>query len=412
MNQTQSILLILFILFVFLSAFFSMSETAILSVNKIHLRTLEDEGNLKAKKMNQLLDKQDALISTILVGNNIVNIAASSLTTSLVLTMFPSEGLGVALSTGIVTIIILIFGEITPKSFATKNADKIVLKIVNILKFFMVLFAPIVTILNSFTNVIVSENEAPTMTEEDLKTMATVSHEEGVLEEEEKVMIHNVVEFGDTELKEIMTPRVNVISVSDDVTYNELIKVIRECEFSRIPVHSENYDEIVGVLYVKDLLLSKVVKGKFNIKEFMKEPFILYEFNQLSDAFDNMRKEHASFAVVLDEYGVMSGIVTIEDIIEEIVGDIDDEYDDENEHLIDDRNGYYIIDGICDIDEVNEVCHTSFESEEFESIGGLILGITQGTIEEGEEIDYQGCHFVIQSIDKNRISKLKLEVNK
>jgi len=246
------------------------------------------------------------------------------------------------------------------------------------------------------------------MTEEDLKTIVTVSHEEGVLEDEEKEMIHNVFEFGDTEIKEIITPRIHVVSVSDDISYNELMDVFRECQFSRIPVHSESFDEIIGVVYIKDLILSKVIKSKFNVKDFTRETFYVYEFNHVSDVFETMRKEHISFSVVLDEYGVMSGIVTLEDIVEEIVGEIDDEYDEEENFIIDLGHNEYLIDGSVNIDEVNEECHTHFISEDFESIGGLVLGQFHGSPEIHQSIEIDGSVLTIEKVDKNRIVQLKL----
>ena len=249
------------------------------------------------------------------------------------------------------------------------------------------------------------------MTEEDLKTIVTVSHEEGVLEDEEKEMIHNVFEFGETEIKEIMTPRIHVASVADDVSYNDLMKTFKESQFSRIPVHSDSYDEIIGVLHIKDLMLSKVVKSKFDVKEFMRDTFVVYEFNHVSDVFEAMRKEHVSLAIVLDEYGVMSGIVTLEDIVEEIVGEIDDEYDElEDSSIIELENGQYLIDGSLNIDEVNETCGTTFSSEDFESIGGLVLGQCNGSPELNQVLKIDQVLLTIKQIDKNRIVQLQLEL--
>ena len=361
-----------------------MSETAFMSVNKIRVRTLAEENNKKAKIVDSLLENQDRLLSSILVGNNLVNIGASSLTTSFVISLFGNEGTGVAIATGFVTLMILIFGEITPKSLATKNAESIAFGVCRFIKLITMICTPVVVVLNVISSLFIhllggDTDNGPTMTEEDLKTIVTVSHEEGVLEDEEKEMIHNVFEFGETEIKEIMTPRIHVASVADDVSYNDLMKTFKESQFSRIPVHSDSYDEIIGVLHIKDLMLSKVVKSKFDVKEFMRDTFVVYEFNHVSDVFEAMRKEHVSLAIVLDEYGVMSGIVTLEDIVEEIVGEIDDEYDElEDSSIIELENGQYLIDGSLNIDEVNETCGTTFSSEDFESIGGLVLGQCNG----------------------------------
>lgn len=415
MDPNQIVMIVLFVVLIILSALFSMSETAFVSINRIRVRTLAEDNNKKAKVVDALLEKQDRLLSSILVGNNLVNIAASSLTTSFVISLFGNEGIGVAIATGFVTLIILIFGEITPKSLATKNAENFAFAVAHFIRFITILFSPVVVILNIISRVFIHMfggelDNGPTMTEEDLKTIVTVSHEEGVLEAEEKEMIHNVFEFGDTEIKEIMTPRIHVSNAPDDVTYNELMKIFRDGQFSRIPIHSDSYDEVIGVLHIKDLMLSKVVKSKFDVKDFMREAFVVYEFNQISDVFESMRKEHTSIAIVLDEYGVMSGIVTLEDIVEEIVGEIDDEYDDEEESIIDLGDQEYLIDGSLNIDEINETCGTKFDSEDFESIGGLVLGECNGTPELHQTLKIDNVLLTIEKIDKNRIVQLKLNV--
>ncbi len=415
MDPNQIVMIVLFILLIGMSAFFSMSETAFMSVNKIRIRTLAEEDNKKAKIVDRLLNDQDRLLSSILVGNNLVNIAASSLTTSFVISLFGNEGTGVAIATGFVTLMILIFGEITPKSLATKNAEKITFAVCGFIRVLCFICIPVVKVLNIFSHVIIrlfggDMDNGPTLTEEDLKTIVTVSHEEGVLEDEEKEMIHNVFEFGETEIKEIMTPRIHVVSVPEDVTYNELMSILRECQFSRIPVHAESYDEIIGVLHIKDLMLSKVVKSKFDVKDFMRETYVVYEFNQISDVFESMRKDHTSLAIVLDEYGVMSGIVTLEDIVEEIVGEIDDEYDEVETSIVNLGNGKYLIDGSLNIDEVNEECETSFESEDFESIGGLVLGQCNGSPELNQVLKIDNALLTIKQIHKNRIVQLELEI--
>ena len=406
-------MIVAFIFIIGMSALFSMSETAFMSVNKIRIRTLAEEGNKTAKIVENLLENQKKMLSAILIGNNLVNMAASSLTTSFVISVFGNESTAVAIATGFVTLMVLIFGEITPKSLATEKAESITFLVCRFIRFLTLICTPIAFCLNIFSGIFIkmlggSGDTGPTMTEEDLKTIVTVSHEEGVLEEEEKEMIHNVFEFGDTEIKEIMTPRIHVISVADDIDYHGLMNSFRESQFSRMPVHSESFDEITGVLYIKDLALSKVIKSNFNVNDYAREPFFVYEFNRISDVFETMRKEHISLAIVLDEYGVMSGIVTLEDIVEEIVGEIDDEYDEEENSIIDLGRDEYLIDGSLDIDEVNEVCHTHFESEDFESIGGLVLGQCHGRPILHKVLEIDNALLTIEKIDKNRIVQLKL----
>ena len=413
MDPEQSMQIVIFIVCLVLSAFFSASESALLSVNKIRMRTLAEDGDKRAKTVEKLLSNTNALLSTILVGNNLVNILATSLTTSIAIAIFGNSGIGIA--TAVVTILILIFSEITPKSLSTKYADSFSLRIGKIITWLIVLFKPVVIILNFISGMIIklfggNIEEAPAITEEDLKTFVTVGHEAGVLETEEKEMIHNVFEFGDTEIREIMTPRINVISVAEDVTYDELIETYKKEQFSRILVHSQSFDEILGVLNMKDLLFIDFDKEDFSIKDYMREAYMVYEFNHISDVFAAMRKERVSLAVVLDEYGVMSGLVTFEDIVEEIVGNIDDEYDEEEELIkqIDDKS--YYVDGAMSFNEINDEIGTHFESEEFESIGGMVLGACNGAPELHHQLVIDDVLIEVEKIHKNRISLLKLTI--
>ncbi len=415
MDSSQIVMIIVLLFLLVLSGLFSMSETSFMSLSKIKVRTLAEEGNKKAKRVMNLLEDQDRLLSTILVGNNLVNIGASSLTTSFVISLLGNEGIGVGIATGICTLAILLFGEITPKSIATKNAESVAFFVSGFIQLLNIIFTPVVYILNVISGFFIhliggDKDNGPSMTEEDLKTIVNVSHEEGVLEEEEKEMIHNVFEFGDTDIEEIMTPRIHVESVSDDISYDELMEVVRASQFSRIPVHSESYDEIIGVLHIKDLLIKDIDKESFDVKNFMRESFVVYEFNNISDVFESMRKEHVSLAIVLDEYGVMSGLVTMEDIVEEIVGEIDDEYDQEEFSITDLGHDIFLVDGSLDIDEVNEVCGTDFDCDDFESIGGLVLGECNGSPELNQVLKINQSLLTIKEIDKNRIVTLQLEL--
>ena len=416
MDPSQIVNIVVFIILICLSSFFSCTETAFLSANKIRMRNLAEEGDRRAKKVEKLLSNTDRLYSSILVGNNLVNIGASSLTTSIVISIFGNSASLVAAASGVVTLLILVFGEITPKTFATKNADRIALFMSGFVSFICFIFTPVVFLLNIITGFIIkllggNKDNGPTMTEEDLKTIVTVGHEEGVLEEEEKEMIHNVFEFGETEIKEIMAPRINVDSIPDDCSYQELMEIYKRGQFSRYPVHSESFDEIVGVLNVKDLLFFNIDPDEFEVKDYMRDTFVVYEFNEVGDVFAAMRKEHVSLAIVLDEYGVMSGIVTFEDIVEEIVGEIDDEYDDEDDDMIIKLSeNEFLIDGSLNLNEVNDKVGTDFDSEDFESIGGLVLGEVSGVPEIDEEVQIDNVLFRIVKMHKNRIAQLKVTI--
>lgn len=416
MDSAQIMNIISLIILLILSSLFSCSETAFLSVSKIKIRTLAEEENKKAKLVESLLDDQDRLLSAILVGNNLVNIGASSLTTATIMAIFGDGAQTVAIATGVVTLCILIFGEITPKSLATQNADKLVFALAPFIRFVCVITKPVVFVLNIITGFIIkllggNQEHGPSLTEEELKTIVTVGHEEGVLEKEEKEMIHNVFEFGETEIKEIMTPRIHVESLPDDCTYDELMNVYHDAQYSRYPIHDESFDEIIGVLNMKDLLFIDIDKEHFDVKKYMRETFVVYEFNQVNDVFASMRKEHATLAIVLDEYGVMSGIVTFEDIVEEIVGEIDDEYDDASDDIVKINDHEYLVDGSLNLNEVNDEIDTHFESEDFESIGGLVLGEFSGVPKIKDKIEFPGVTIIIEKMHKNRIELLRLIIH-
>lgn len=416
MDSAQIMNIISLIILLILSSLFSCSETAFLSVSKIKIRTLAEEGNKKAKLVESLLDNQDRLLSAILVGNNLVNIGASSLTTATIMAIFGDGAQTVAIATGVVTLCILIFGEITPKSLATQNADKLVFALAPFIRFVCVITKPVVFVLNIITGFIIkllggNQEHGPSLTEEELKTIVTVGHEEGVLEKEEKEMIHNVFEFGETEIKEIMTPRIHVESLPDDCTYDELMNVYHDAQYSRYPIHDESFDEIIGVLNMKDLLFIDIDKEHFDVKKYMRETFVVYEFNQVNDVFASMRKKHATLAIVLDEYGVMSGIVTFEDIVEEIVGEIDDEYDDTSDDIVKINDHEYLVDGSLNLNEVNDEIDTHFESEDFESIGGLVLGEFSGVPKIKDKIEFPGVTIIIEKMHKNRIELLRLIIH-
>lgn len=416
MDSAQIMNIISLIILLILSSLFSCSETAFLSVSKIKIRTLAEEGNKKAKLVESLLDNQDRLLSAILVGNNLVNIGASSLTTATIMAIFGDGAQTVAIATGVVTLCILIFGEITPKFLATQNADKLVFALAPFIRFVCIITKPVVFVLNIITGFIIkllggNQEHGPSLTEEELKTIVTVGHEEGVLEKEEKEMIHNVFEFGETEIKEIMTPRIHVESLPEDCTYDELMNVYHDAQYSRYPIHDESFDEIIGVLNMKDLLFIDIDKEHFDVKKYMRETFVVYEFNQVNDVFASMRKEHATLAIVLDEYGVMSGIVTFEDIVEEIVGEIDDEYDDTSDDIVKINDHEYLVDGSLNLNEVNDEIDTHFESEDFESIGGLVLGEFSGVPKIKDKIEFPGVTIIIEKMHKNRIELLRLIIH-
>ena len=411
MEPGSSWLLILLVILVGLSAIFSASETALTSLSKIRLRNMMEENIKNADKIYALVENPSKLLSTILIGNNLVNISASSIATALAIDFFSEGGVGIA--TGIMTIVILIFGEITPKTLASQNAEKISLKVVRFISLLVYIGTPVVAVFNVVTNFIIRilggnpAKQTPLITEAELKTMVNVSHEEGVLEVDEREMINNVFDFGDAKAKDVMTPRTDMVSISTEDTYEEIVEAFREERYSRLPVYQDNIDNIVGILHLKDMAF--ISKADFDLETLMREPFFTYEFKGISELFSEMKANNISIAIVLDEYGGTSGLLTVQDLVEEIVGDISDEYDDDEEDEIQVvKEDEYIIDGSTKLEDVNEMIGTKLESEDFDTIGGYVVGLLGRFPEVGETVEQDNMKVVIEEVDKNRIEKLRI----
>lgn len=319
------------------------------------------------------------MLSAILIGNNIVNLSASSLTTSLAIKLFGSVGAGVA--TGILTFLILIFGEVSPKTLATIKADKISLSIAGFISVLMVVLTPVIFIINKLSLGVIflfgirQSDAKRVMTEEELRTIVDVGQEDGVIEDEERDMIHNVFDFGDAEAKEVMVPRIDMTFVHVDSTYDDLISIFREDKFTRLPVYDESTDNVIGIVNVKDLLLLKDEdKEHFSIKNIMREPYFTYEHKNTANLFLEMRESSISLAIVLDEYGVTAGLITLEDLLEEIVGEIRDEYDSDEQDDITRINDYeYIVLGSANLEDVSDELGLHLESDDYDTIGGYCL---------------------------------------
>ncbi|WP_313396091.1 hemolysin family protein [Clostridioides difficile] len=395
------------------SAFFSASETALMSLSKIRIRYMQDEGVKGAKLVSSLIENPNKLLSSILVGNNVVNIAATSISTSLFIGLMGEKG--VALATAVMTVLVLIFGEITPKTIAANNSEKVSLLVSKPIKAIIFILRPIVWIFNIITNIIfklfgiTNKGAKSFITEEELKTMVNVSHEEGVLEMEEREIINNVFEFGDMQAKNAMVQRIDMVAIDMEDSYDEIIQVFKTEKLSRMPVYEETIDDIVGILNIKDIIfLSDEEIESFDIKNYMRDPFFTYEFKKITQLLEEMKLEKSQMAIVVDEYGGTSGLLTIEDLVEVIVGDIEDEYDEEEDEIQVIKEDEYIVDGSTKIGDVNELIGVNLESEEFDSIGGFIIGHLSRLPEENEVIEVDNIRFCIESIEKNRIKKIRI----
>lgn len=404
--------LILLLFLVGCSAFFSSSETALISLSKIRLRGMIEDDVKNAKTISNLVDNPNRLIGAILIGNNVVNIGASALATSIAIDIYGSKG--TLISTVAMTLLILIFGEVTPKSLAAQHSEQTSIRVAKPLYILTIILKPVVTVLTFLTNGLVrllggtKTGIQPLITEDELKTIVNVSHEEGLLEGDERQMIYNVFEFGDSQAKDVMTPRTNMAAVSINSTYNDLVEFLKEENFSRIPVYEEDIDDIVGIMHVKDLILYVDNKDNFNLTDILRPAYFTYEFKSTAELFDDMRLNRIPVAVVLDEYGGTAGMVTTEDLVEEIVGEIKDEYDEEHEDIEVIREDEYLVDGSTKLDLLNEMIGTNIESEDFDSIGGFVIGILDRFPEENEVVEYENIKFIVEKIEKNRIEKMRI----
>lgn len=415
METFPSVMILACLLLLICSAIASSIETAVSSSSKVKLQNLADNGNKKAELALKLKEIQQKVISAALIMNNVVNVSLSTVATLLFTRYF--ENIPIAILTGILTFILLIYGEIMPKSLATKYPEEYFVFFVNVINIFTIVLTPIIKILNFITNIFLRpfhtnvESMDNIVTEEELKTMVNISHEEGVIESEEKEIIHNVFEFGELTLKDIMIPRVDMVVVDINASYDELLKVFNEERYTRVPVYEETVDNVVGIVILKDFFMYNKDKSKFKIKDIMREAYFLYENKKVMDTLTEMQKTSNNFVIVLDEYGSTAGMVTLEDILEEIVGDIKDEFDeDEEKEIVEVSKNVYLIEGAVKIDDINEKLGTDLQNDEFDSIGGLIVSSIGNVPTVGEEVDYAGYKLKVVKMDNNRIAKVKLTV--
>ena len=412
--ETSDILqLVILVLLLSASAFFSSAETALMTSNKLRIRNLGENGDKRAEKVLEITANTDKMLSAILIGNNIVNLSASALSTTLTLKLFGSSLVGVA--TGILTFLILVFGEITPKNVASKNAEDMALKYIGIISVLVIVLTPAIYIVNKVAGIVISlfiknNDDNNMVTEDELRAMVEVSHEDGVIEKEEKKMIVNVVDFGDTVAGDIMLPRVDMVMVSVESSYGEILKIFREERYTRIPVYEESPDNVIGILNVKDFLLIED-KENFSVKEHLREPLYTYEYKKTSSLMVDMRKTGANIVIVLDEYGTTVGLITLEDMLEEIVGEIRDEFDaDEDEGITKISETEYLIDGSTNLDDVNDRIGLELSSEEYESIGGIIMEKLGRLPVEGEVITFDNIILTVKKMDHARIEKVGLKL--
>ena len=411
MDTTGVIQIVTLVILVFLSGFFSSAETAYSTVNRVRIRTLAQENHKGALRVLGILDQYGKMLSAILIGNNIVNLSASSVATTLAIKIWGSYIVGIV--TGVLTFVILIFGEIIPKTWAIQRSEKITLMYSRTIRLWMTVLTPIIFIIDKLSNWILrflhisSDGNNFSITEKELKTYVDVSHEGGVIESEERELIYNVFDFGDTVAKDIMIPRIQMTTIPMDATYQELLSTFQDSMFTRIPVYDDDPDHIIGVVNIKDFILVKD-KEKFQLKKILREAYYTYEYKSVSDLLMEIREKSLSIAFVLSEYGATVGMITMEDMIEELVGEIRDEYDADEEELIQEiEEGQFLVEGQMKLDDINDALDIELDSEDYDSIGGLIIEKLDRLPQDKETIVLDnGITLQADGVQDNRIVKV------
>lgn len=409
MDAPGVIQLIIVVFLVFLSGFFSSAETAFSTVNRVRMRTLEEEGSKRAARVNKILENYSKMLSSILIGNNIVNLTASSLATTLAMRI----NLATGIATGILTIVVLLCGEIVPKTWAMLSSEKISLAYSGIIYGLMQVMTPVIYIVDKMSNGILRllhidpTKKITTMTEAELRTYVEVSHEDGVIESEEREMIYNVFDFSDAQAKDIMIPRINMVTVDINDSYSEVMSIFRESMYTRLPVYQDDNDNIIGLINIKDFILCED-ENNFHVKDILRDAHYTYEFKKVADLLYELRETTTNVTFVLNEYGATVGMITLEDLLEEIVGEIRDEYDEDEEELIQELDeNTYLVEGSMKLDDINDELDTDLDSEDYDSIGGLIIECLDRLPEDNEEVTLEnGIHLKVQGIEQNRIVKV------
>ncbi|RKD34790.1 hemolysin [Thermohalobacter berrensis] len=410
--------LVILLVLLILSGVFSSSETALTSMDIIRLKKLEEDDKKAAKILKRIKKKMNTMLATILIGNNLVNIAATAIMTELIVEIFKGKG-STLIATGIMTVLILIFGEVTPKTFANQNPEKVSAKVGYTLEKLSILFKPIIFILNKITSITIkimggdmSKNE-PFITEEDLKSLMDVGEEEGVLKHQEKEMIEGVFEIDDIDVTEVMVPRIDIVAISEDATIEEALDLIIRFGHSRIPVFEDTIDNIIGILYAKDILPYFFTKRdkitNKTIRELMRQAYYVPETKKVSQLLKEFQHNKIHMAIVLDEYGGTEGLVTIEDILEEIVGDILDEFDNEIDLIEKKKTGEYLVKAEISLEEINEQLNLDLPEEDFESLGGFVFSTLGRVPIKGDFIKYRGYKMIVTSVVNRRIKQIKIE---
>ena len=408
--------LVALVVLLMLSAFFSSAETSLISVNQIRMRSLAESGNVRAKRVLAITSNQAKMLSAVLIGNNIVNISASSLATIIAQKIWGNAAVSIA--TGVLTVLVLIFGEISPKTLATANADKLAMLFSGPIRILMIVLTPVICIINFLAKGVLrllgykEDKNKTSFTEDELRTIVEVSHEEGVLENDEREMINNVFDFGESQAKDVMIPRIDMTCISIDSTFDEIVELFRKDKYTRLPVYETSVDNVIGIINVKDLLLCEDKKN-FSVQNILRKPYYTYEYKKISELMEELKKTSNNFTIIVDEYGSTVGMITLEDLLEEIVGEIRDEYDeDEVDDILQVNENEYLILGTTRLNELEDIVDLpdSEEEDDYDTVGGFIVSQLGRLPQTGDEITVNNLRFVVDKCDKYRIINVHLYI--
>ena len=403
-------LIIALVFLVACSAFFSASETAFSSLNQIRLKSRAEDGDASAARVLAMAEKYDKLLSTILIGNNIVNIAAASIGTILFTRALGAER-GATMSTIVLTIVVLIFGEVTPKSLAKEMPETVATAVSPMLNLLMVLFTPLTWLFSQWKRLLghfVHSTEEDTITEGELMTMVSEAENDGELTDRESELIRSAIEFDDVEVEEILTPRVDVVAVEDNTSLDEVAQTFAESGYSRLPVYHDTIDNIIGVVHEKDFYLARL-KKETSLEELVKPTLYTTGSTQISQLLRTLREQHHHLAVVVDEYGVTECIITLEDILEELVGEIWDEHDEATEDFHKQSDGSWIVLGSASVDDLYEMLGLP-EDEDIDSntVNGLVQEKTCHLPKVGDRFTLGSYDGVVTRTAKRRVTEVRL----
>lgn len=401
----------LFILLLLLSAFFSSAETAYSSANKIRLRSYADEGRRGAKKALYIVEHFDKALSTILVGNNLVNIAAATISAQLATNIFgPSTG--VFISTFVVTILVLIFGEIMPKSFAKEYAEILALRISTVLLFLITVLTPVtwffLQLKKGISLLVRNKEQSPSFTEEELKVMVQLSEDEGVLNKNEKELVHRSLDFDDIIVGEILKPRIDIVAIDVNQSAEEIKNIFFQERYSRLPIYDGNIDNIIGILSERDFLTALIKHQEIDLRQLLREPFLVVESMKISSLLPELQKNKVHMAIVIDEFGGTSGLITLEDILEEIVGEIWDEHDEKVKLVKQIDQGTYVFYADYSLDDFARFTQVELPDTSYHTLGGWLVEEFQRIPAEGDEFTYEHLTLKVEEAEHRRIRKVKV----